>query len=687
MTADLTSLIAAGQLDAVEEVWLARIEQDPGDLAFFREAAGALREAGHADEAGVLLQMLEEQLRQAARWGERLEVLRFAGAVFHDEPARLHADILRTLGRRHGTSELFTKLADKVGLHRATEDIPKTWEKVDRLEELIALSPGTVVWMEGKGVGRVADVNLQLDAFRVTLAGVGTLSVGFAAAKKMLRPLPEGHFQRRKLEEPETLAALKAERPEELVRLVLQSTDGPVTGNELRQALSGVVDDAEWTAFWNRARKSPHVVALPGTRQRYRWAETADAAVAGVRERFLAAPLRQQLELLRRDGARDPALKREMLAALATEVEALRDSDPASAFQAAMALERAGSESPVAPSVLLAEVDDPVRVLASLPDRGLREEGYRRVHEARGDWVAVFSRALVREDDPKVLDLLADRLMAAAGDALDRLVGELLTQPRKAPAAFTWLAERAGREEAWLQRSPLRWFQQILAATGDEAFAPLRKRLIKLGESGGTLPRLLPFLEPAHAPQAEEAVGKAGAMDEYQREALRNAIHLRFPDLRQVEQPLYATPEAIAARRDELRRLLEIEIPANRRAIEEARALGDLRENFEYKSARQRHEYLAARAAALHRDLGRARPLDAQKVETSAIRVGTRTRLLGPGGEERWLTVLGPWDSDPEKGILSNESDLAAAMLGKEAGDTVKVEGKDYRIAEILPWR
>jgi transcription elongation GreA/GreB family factor len=687
MSADLSTEIAAGQLDLVEEAWLARLEQDPGDLPFFLGTARALREAGHADEAAVLLQMLEEGLRQGGRWRERLEVLRFAGEVFHDEAERLHGDILRTLGKRYGSSELFAKLSDKVGLHRATDDIPKTWDKVDRLEELLSLAPGTVVWMEGKGVGRVADVNLQLDAFRVALPGMGTLSVGFAAAKKMLRPLPEGHFQRRKLEEPETLAALKRDRPEELVRLVLEGTGEALTGTELRQALAGIVGDGEWTAFWNRARKSAHVVSLSGARQRYRWADTLAGAVAGVRERFLAAPLREQLELLRRDGARDPALRTEMLAALASEVETLRGRDPAGAFEAAMALERAGSAPPVDPAALLAESEDPVRLVSALSDRALREEAYRRLPAARPDWPAAFARALQREEEPKVLDLLADRLLAESGDSLDRVFADLLSQPRKAPATFTWMAERATREEAWLQRSPLRLFQQILAATADEAFGPHRRRLVKLADSGGTLPRLLPFLDPSQAIQAEEAVGKAGALDDYQREALRNAVHLRFPELRQVEQPLYATPEAIAARREELRNLLETEIPTNRKAIEEARALGDLRENFEYKSSRQRHEYLAARAAALHRDLGRARPLDPAKVDASAVRVGTRLRLEGPAGEERWLTVLGPWDSEPEKGVLSNESDLAAAMLGKGPGEQVRMEGKDFRIAEIRPWR
>jgi transcription elongation GreA/GreB family factor len=234
----------------------------------------------------------------------------------------------------------------------------------------------------------------------------------------------------------------------------------------------------------------------------------------------------------------------------------------------------------------------------------------------------------------------------------------------------------------------LRLFQQVLAAAGDDSFGPYRKRLGKLAESGGTLPRLLPFLDAAQATQAEEALGKGASLEEYQREALRNAIHLRFPELRQgVEQPLYATPEAIAARREELRALLEEEIPANRRAIEEARALGDLRENFEYKSARQRHEYLAARAATLHRDLGRARPLDPARVDTAAVRVGTRLRLAGPSGEQRWYTLLGPWDSQPEQNVLSNESDLALAMLDKQVGDTVQVEGKPFRVVEILPYR
>jgi len=130
---------------------------------------------------------------------------------------------------------------------------------------------------------------------------------------------------------------------------------------------------------------------------------------------------------------------------------------------------------------------------------------------------------------------------------------------------------------------------------------------------------------------------------------------------------------------------LKKEIPANRKAIEEARALGDLRENFEYKSARQRHEYLAARAATLERDLNRARPLDPKKIDTSEVRIGTRLALAS-GTEKRDLTILGPWESSPEDGILSYESELGSSLLGKKPGDSIELDDKSWTIEGIAPF-
>src|SRR5262249_54247224 len=145
-----------------------------------------------------------------------------------------------------------------------------------------------------------------------------------------------------------------------------------------------------------------------------------------------------------------------------------------------------------------------------------------------------------------------------------------------------------------------------------DEFAPFRVRLLALAESGGTLPRLLAHLSEDQAAQADEAVRRAAGLEPYQRDQLGSALELRFHSPRRQDQTtLYPTRHALAAKRAELARLMTVDIPANRKAIAEARALGDLRENFEYKAARQRHEYLNSRAAELNGQLARVRPIEA----------------------------------------------------------------------------
>jgi transcription elongation GreA/GreB family factor len=242
--------------------------------------------------------------------------------------------------------------------------------------------------------------------------------------------------------------------------------------------------------------------------------------------------------------------------------------------------------------------------------------------------------------------------------------------------------------EALRARNPLRLLQQIFTTMSRDEFAPYRLRLLALAESGGTVPRLLTHLTEDQAPQAEDAVQRASNLEPYQREQLVNAIHLRFPMQRKDTGPatLYALTESIDAKRQELHTIMTVEIPANRKAIEEARAMGDLRENFEYKSARQRHEYLNARASALNGELNRARPIDTTGMDISEVRIGTRVHLSGTG-KSRTVTILGPWESKPEEDIISYESDMAKEILGKSVGAAVDAAGETWTIAMIEPHR
>ena len=77
--------------------------------------------------------------------------------------------------------------------------------------------------------------------------------------------------------------------------------------------------------------------------------------------------------------------------------------------------------------------------------------------------------------------------------------------------------------------------------------------------------------------------------------------------------------------------------------------------------------------------------LDPATVDTAAVRVGTKIALSN-GDVRREITILGPWESAPEHGVYSNQSDVAKALIGRTAGEIVTFMGNDYEIESIRRW-
>lgn len=686
----LLLLLLAADWSRLEDEWVEAVAESPADVVRFGRVARATAEAGKEKLAAELLDILDDQLKEKRLWPQRLALLRDVGRIVATGEA-LHRRIFETLRHLHAGRPSFEPFAEKVGLHRGLEETSKTWEKVDRLDMLLGFDVGAVVEMEGKGVGRVVDVNLALESLRIDLERQKGLVVGFRAASRLLRPLPVDHFLRRKLEAPDELRALGEADPPQLLRALLQSAGKPLTAGEIKETLASLVDEKRWTSWWASARKHPQVVASGGGRQSYHWAASSDHALDSVRAAFAAAKDSAKIEFFRRHGDRDPEFARAMAADLAAIATESRAAEPALAFEIWFALERADLlPADIGWSVddLLAPTIDPRRLVSTLEDRLLRERALVMVRERRDDWVGVYRDAATRESDSRVLNLLFEGLRSGAPAERDKLIEEVQSMPRRAPGAFVWLAERAIDDVSLRERNPLRLLQQILSALQDDTFSAFRTRLLALVDSGGTVPRLMSHLTEEQAAQAASLLERAPGLEDYQRSPLTNALHLRFPALRESgSDVLYTTPESLEGKREELRRLVQSEIPANRKAIEEARAMGDLRENFEYKSARERHEYLNARVAGLHRDLARARPIDAKTIDTGEVRIGTRISLEGPAGASRQLTILGPWESRPEDGVISYESELAKGILGRRIGEEVQVGETLYKIAAIAAFR
>jgi transcription elongation factor GreA len=119
-----------------------------------------------------------------------------------------------------------------------------------------------------------------------------------------------------------------------------------------------------------------------------------------------------------------------------------------------------------------------------------------------------------------------------------------------------------------------------------------------------------------------------------------------------------------------LERELKFELPQE---IKRARELGDLRENAEYKAAKERQEIVNARIAMLKRRVGEIALMNLDRVPRDRAGFGSTVHLRASTGDTVVYQLVMPEEADAEKGMISTSSPIGRAILNKEEGDEVKV--------------
>ena len=147
------------------------------------------------------------------------------------------------------------------------------------------------------------------------------------------------------------------------------------------------------------------------------------------------------------------------------------------------------------------------------------------------------------------------------------------------------------------------------------------------------------------------------------------------------------TPTGFKALDSELKQLKVEERPAIIKAIAEAREHGDLSENAEYHSAKEKQSFIEGRIKELEAMLGLAQVIDPSTL-SGAIKFGATVKLVDEEtDEEKTYQIVGEQEADIQNGLLNISSPLARALIGKEEGDSVEVRTpggtKDYEVLEI----
>lgn len=690
LDSDLLQTIKKKNGADIESAWNAHVESDPRDNAWFFAVAEEMRSAKMVPKMLELLLNLADAQAVDDAWEEAFATVSKA-IELAPRVRETREKALEMVRNRYADRDDMGEVLATFNVENA-DDPARAFTS---LHDWLRFEPGAGYWLFGRGLGKVAEANLGLQKVKVNFEKAAPLVMRADEAKRLLTFLPNEHFMMRRLEDPAGVKAEAKENPGLFVRDLVQRFGRPLSSAEIRECMTGVVEGGAWTGWWNRAKSHPQVLPVKQPRNSFEWTDSAESAEKLLVDEFKGASSEQRLELARKHVKRGGAVKKAILDGLAKELAAVDEPDSPAAVELACLVEELTGKLPEGCPVDLDAVlraEGAVETVAAVTERRYRERLFARLREVRpDDWAEQYHQAFFVESDLRVLSQIYEALEAEGPErAAERIVAESVSQPRRTPRAFVWVTKNVLRRGELAGRANHALMSKIIEALDAPEFKDLKAPLREAFEEGGIAFAVFEASDRDGVDHLLNLIDSAGSLEEHRKTDIRRAIFRKYPDIRKRtdEDTVFATAESIEEKRLEFEKLVKVDIPENAEAIRVAREYGDLRENFEYHAARQKHEVLNAHAARLHGDLKRARAIDPESVVEGKVGIGSRFSLRSvDGGPDRPVTILGPWDSDPDSGIYSYLSDFAQALIGLAEGEEVEVDGRRYRVEDTRAWR
>ena len=587
-------------------------------------------------------------------------------------------------------------------------------------ERLSQLAPGNFCIHKSFGAGKVIDWDLP--AKKVTIdfeKSTGqTMELQFAFQKtEWIGP---DDFRAKKIEQLEELRILSKSDPLALVVHLLESHGGSMTGDALEKELSGaVIPEPGFKKWWDATKKSLRESRLAVVPQK-----RTEAIVLRVGDRSPAQALVADFE-----AARDIKGMIRALEAIAADIGAfekdtealkrlLNDIDEgakkAARVQLGQALQLVAARDEVIGSSKALELDPTAVRLSDLllsadPTRLAEEAGalpsgrQRAVYEAfpnafAEDWVSKIVQVFDRVGARGVTEIARILLERNSMPALVTHLRSAIARRALGPDALIWVCrERKGAAlevfSADVGASVLNLLENDHLSDGPRKTSRLQTLL---GDDKTLLTDLVAIMDINETRNFARRLLDCPVFGDLEKKSLMARIIKSRPETAELvsganqkrpDEILLVSWESLEKKKAELDDLIRNKIPQNLSDVKIARSYGDLRENFEYKSAKDLEKYLGHRRNALDKEINHARGTDFTGSDASKVNIGTVVTLTDSSGKEIVMTVLGAWDSIPETKTVSYLSEVGKALVGREPGDTVQIRDEVTEVMETLTVR
>lgn len=561
------------------------------------------------------------------------------------------------------------------------------------------------------GFGRITALDGILGRLNIDFAAKSGHSLDLVFAADSLKPIGRDHILVRKHLDLEGLKREAALHHLDVVRIVLKSMNGRATVDQIQAILSDVVTE-DWKKWWEVARgemkRDGHfTVPLKKTEPvLYEEKEITlgDRLLADVRAaKGLKARIAVAADVLKSiDDLRDHGVVPEVVNLLAAEVQSHAQTMPSLALEGIFMRDDLRQSCGLgAPEGQISARDILVPISQESPPERLIERlvafleelpavKHRRALEALRDAVPDWGALLVlviNRVSAKLAGECARLLMVESrGQLLKDTLARLISQHGASSELLLWLGKE--RDDHFADILGPEVFRAMITAMERDAFN--EKKTARLHDFILGDQRMLPeLIEAADVEIIKDLVRSlqlSPVFDDMEKRSLLGRIVKVYPQIQSLitgdaskeDKTFIVSWPSLERRKAEYDHLVNKDIPANIKDIAIAKSYGDLRENHEFKAAKEMQKVLHRRKQELELQLARARGSDFSNVRTDVVLPGTRVTFTDLGtGKQEVVSIFGAWDGDPDRNILSYLTPLAQSLINKGVGTEAEMASGD----------
>ena len=588
-----------------------------------------------------------------------------------------------------------------------------------QVEPLVLLTTSGYCMHRSWGFGKITTVDTVFARFTIDFQTKASHTMDLAFAADSLKPIAKDHILARKAADLEGLRQMAALHHLDLIKLVLKSYNGRATVDQIQQALVPDVIKDDWKKWWEAAKKElkkdghfqvplkktePIIYQVKEVSLQDRLM-TDFRAAKGLKARILVAG-----EVLKNvpDLQDKTAAAAEIIPALNVEIATHQRTQPAVALEAIFVrddLHEAGGLAMADTELTVRSIWSQDLKLGALLELMPAVKHHRTLESFKAAnpdrWLEVIRTTLNTVSAKLCKECVQLLLHEQRIDVLKETLAKLISQHMASSELLLWLAKE--RSDAFADILGPEVFRAMLSAMERDQFNEKRSNRLRdfILADQQLLVELIGSADLEVIKDLTRALQLSPCFDDMDKRSLLARIVKSYPAIQSLisgettkqENNLIVSWESLERRKDQYNDLVQKKIPANSKEIAIARSYGDLRENHEYKAAKEMQKLLMRQKSELEAQLVRARGSDFANPRTDIVSVGTRVQLtdLNTNLPENFI-VLGAWDSNPEEGVISYLTPVAQSVLNKKAGEEVEFEmeggaHKRYRIDTIAAYK